>query len=399
VLIPLLTVEARLKRALRYHLKQLGFGRTPEGGLAPPDSSKDGYRQLHGAQLRDRLNTERRFIRQAWAQLRGHFAHGAEIDPPYIDPRLEMIHGGTWQSDLFRLAALTWSVPVSQGYGRRLRFLVWDNNNDKLLGLIALADPVFNLAVRDQYIGWSADDRRKRLVHVLDAYVLGALPPYNMLLGGKLVAALVGTREIRDTFAQKYSGARGLISGEVKPAALALVTTSSALGRSSVYNRLRLANYRLFRSVGYTSGWGHFHIPDRLFSMMREYLNVLGHPYADNHRFGDGPNWKLRAVRECLRLLDLNTDWLRHGIAREVFICELAANARSFLAGRSKRLGYGGLPTISDVTAAARARWLEPRAARRPEFGEWQLDSFAEVLGVSSAATRVMSARSRAVVD
>ncbi len=195
---------------------------------------------------------------------------------------------------------------VSQGYGRRMRFLIWDDSNGKLVGLLALADPVFNLAVRDQHIGWTAGDRRKRLAHVLDAYVLGAIPPYNMLLGGKLVAALVGTREIRDAFARKYAGVRGLISGEVKPAALAMVTTSSALGRSSVYNRLRLGNYRVFRSVGYTSGWGHFHIPDRLFATMRHYLKAHGHPYADNHRYGDGPNWKLRAVRECLRLLGLN---------------------------------------------------------------------------------------------
>src|SRR6059058_1192372 len=60
--VPLLTAGARLKRALRYHLHQLGFKRTPEGGLAPPDSSKDSYRQLHGAQLHGRLSAERSFI-------------------------------------------------------------------------------------------------------------------------------------------------------------------------------------------------------------------------------------------------------------------------------------------------------------------------------------------------
>jgi hypothetical protein len=267
-----------------------------------------------------------------------------------------------------------------------MRFLVWDVSNDKLIGLIALADPVFNLAVRDKLIGWAADERRKRLVHVLDAYVLGALPPYNVLLGGKLVAALVGTQEVRDTFAQKYSGVRGLISGEIKPAALVMVTTSSALGRSSVYNRLRLREYRLFRSVGYTSGWGHFHIPNRLFATMRDYLKAHGHPYADNHEYGDGPNWRLRAVRECLRLLGLNPDWLNHGIAREVFVCELAKNARSFLAGRSKHPRYNGLPTVADVAAAARSRWLEPRAGRRPDFAAWHREQLGALLGVSARA-------------
>jgi Domain of unknown function (DUF4338) len=382
VVVPLLSVEARLKRALRRHLSQLGFKPAADGKLNPPECSKDSFRRLHGAQLRERLDSERSFIAKQWPLLKCHFANGNQINPADVSPRLEAIQGDTWQSDLFRFAALTWSVPVSQGYGRRRRFLVWDDSNDKLIGLVGLADPVFNLAARDRYIGWAADDRRKRLAHMLDANVLGAVPPYNALLGGKLIAALVGTKEVRDAFAEKYSGVRGVISGEVKPATLVMVTTASALGRSSVYNRLRLREYRLFQSVGYTSGWGHFHIPNRLFASMRDYLETQGHPYANNHQYGDGPNWRLRAVRECLRMLGLNTDWLHHGIAREVFACELAKNARSFLAGRSKRPRYEGLPTVDDIAAAARSRWLEPRALRRPGFADWSREELLALLGV-----------------
>jgi len=157
--IPLLTVEARLKRSLRRHLRGLGFKRTEQGGLTPPDRSKDSFRQVHRAQLCERLKAERSFIALQWPLLQEHFANGNEVDPSRIAPRLELIQADTWQSDLFRLAALTWSVPVSQGYGRRMRFLIWDDSNDKLLGLLALADPVFNLAVRDRFIGWTADDR------------------------------------------------------------------------------------------------------------------------------------------------------------------------------------------------------------------------------------------------
>jgi len=381
--VPLLTVEARLRRALRTHLHQLGFRRLEGGQLAPPDHSKDAFRQLHRAQRCDRLQAERTFILNHWPLLKDCFADGSDLDPTRVEPRLELVQADTWQSDLFRLAALTWSVPVSQGYGRRLRFLVWDDSNDKLLGLIGLTDPVFNLAARDQYIGWNAHDRRRRLVHVLDAYVLGALPPYGMLLGGKLLAALVGTQEVRDTFAEKYSGVRGLISGEVKPACLVMVTTSSALGRSSVYNRLRLDEYRLFRSVGYTSGWGHFHIPNGLFEAMRDYLQALGHPYANNHSYGNGPNWKLRAVRECLRLLGLNPNWLHHGVPREVFVCEVAKNACSYLRGEAKKPCYDDTPTVARVAAAARSRWLEPRAARQPGFATWRRSQLADLLGVS----------------
>jgi hypothetical protein len=34
------------------------------------------------------------------------------------------------------------------------------------------------------------------------------------------------------------------------------------MGRSSVYNRLKLSGIMYFKSIGYTGGWGHFHIPD-----------------------------------------------------------------------------------------------------------------------------------------
>src|SRR5262249_60584216 len=87
-----------------------------------------------------------------------------------------------------------------------LRYLVWDKHNGKLIGLIAIGDPVFNLSVRDNLIGWNVHDRGARLVNIMDAYVLGALPPYNALLGGKMVACLLRSREIYDDFTRTYGG-------------------------------------------------------------------------------------------------------------------------------------------------------------------------------------------------
>ena len=56
------------------------------------------------------------------------------------------------------------------------------------MGIIAIGAPVFNLSARDNLIDWNVKARSERLVNVMDAYVLGAVPPYNTLLGGKLVA-------------------------------------------------------------------------------------------------------------------------------------------------------------------------------------------------------------------
>ena len=74
----------------------------------------------------------------------------------------------------------------------------------------------------------------------MDLYICGAVPPYSFLLGSKLVACLATAREIGDAFREKYAGATGIISGEAKPAELLVITTTSALGRSSLYNRLKL---------------------------------------------------------------------------------------------------------------------------------------------------------------
>ena len=388
-IIPLFTLEARIKRSLRNHLKRMGFARTSTGYLQPPNDSKDTIRSLHSAQRAAILKREKEFIKRSWPKLKNHFAEGTDIIPDKIDPELELIEGGTWQSDLFRLAALLWSVPVSQGYGRRLRFLVWDKSNRKLIGLIGLGDPVFNLKVRDNLVGWTVQQRKNRLVNIMDAYVLGAVPPYNLLLCGKMIACLIRTKEVRDHFARKYSKTKGIISGERKHAKLVGVTTSSALGRSSLYNRLVLDRRRYFKSIGFTAGWGHFQIPDSLFKVIREYLELKGHQYAGNNRFGEGPNWRLRAIRHALHSLNLNPNILRHGIAREVFFSEIASNGKRYLTGKVRQLQYRGLFSVAEVGKQARSRWIIPRSLKRREYIHFTRDDLFRLLtSIGSATTQ-----------
>jgi hypothetical protein len=382
--------QANLKRRIRRHLLSLGFQRSKDDGhLIISGTGKDVIRALHLAQRNDRLRANRDFIADQLPLLNKHFASGTDVDPLHISPELELVSSGTWQSNLFRLASLTWAVPVSNGFGRRLRYLVWDRHNDKLIGLIAIGDPVFNLSVRDTLIGWDVKARTERLVNILDAYVLGALPPYNMLLGGKLVASLIRTRDIYDDFTKTYGATAGIISGKEKNARLLAITTSSSLGRSSVYNRLKLDKVEYLTAIGYTRGWGHFHIPDDLFSELRNYLRDLKHPYADLHRFGQGPNWRLRTTRAALSALGFKEDMLRHGVKREVFICEMATNARKILLTGKGRPNLSTLLSVEDVSRLAVLRWMIPRAARRPEYMQWQASSINSLLAEKRVLDKV----------
>jgi hypothetical protein len=362
------TREAQLRRRVRAHLRKLGYTKDENGELVPPRLDKDAYRLIHAPQRAERLEREARFVESNARELIGNFAEGPEVDLDKLSVRLEMIEHSTWQSDLFRFATLLWSIPVSNGFGRRMRYLVWDDHSHKLIGLFALGDPVFNLGARDRLVGWTSSERAARLANVLDGYVVGAVPPFNYLLGGKLVASLIRTQEVVENFRDRYGRTEGLISGTAKNAHLVAVTTTSALGRSSQYNRLRLGGINYLEAVGYTGGYGHFHFPQELFAEMRAYLRARKNPYAANNRFGDGPNWRLRAIRQTLTLLGMNSDLLKHGFSREVYFGCLADNALEILRGLRKRPRYGTLLAAADVARLAIDRWMRPRRTRDDRY-------------------------------
>ena len=373
-------LERHIKRQLETHLLELGFKRNANGGFYSPNGNKESIRQYHLAQRRERQKSAEKFMTEKLPKVISYFASGNEVIPEKISPRLEIISSGTIESDIFRVATLTWSIPVSAGYGRRMRFLLWDDNIGKVIGIMALGDPVFNLNVRDEEIGWNVSERKKYLVNIMDAYVLGALPPYNMILGGKLVACLVKTKEIRDIFFSRYNKTCGIISGKSKKAHLVMVTTSSALGRSSIYNRLRVNGEKYFESIGFTAGFGHFHVSNNLFEKMREYLSLKDHMYAKNNRYGNGPNWRLRAIRAALELIGMNKNLLNHGIKREVYISRLAKNADQILRGEKKRPYYDGLLSVDEVSNLALQRWVVPRSLRRQEYINWKSEDMGQLL-------------------
>lgn len=366
----------RLKADIQKHLTHL---RLPSfaGESSPAGLEKDRIRAIHALQRQDVVQRELTALAGKLPKLLKNIANGKEVRPEAIHPELVPVRADEDTGDLFRFATLFWSVPVSKGYGRRMRYLVRDRSNGKLVGVFGLTDPVFNLRARDAWIGWRVDQRRSGLVHVMDAYVVGAVPPYSQLLGGKLVAALMGSAEVGQMFSRRYAETQGIISGQRKAARLALITVTSALGRSSLYNRLRLLSQRdpagqrrtlveLIR-IGSTEGYGHFHLSESLFRRLRRVAQQAGLEYADRHEYGEGPNWRIRLSRVALAKIGLDPELLKHGIARDIYMMPLATNCRGFLSGQDEN-PLLDRPNADEIAKAAIERWILPRAQRRPDF-------------------------------
>ena len=384
----------QLRADILAHLESL---RLPAVDADAPD--KELIRFSHAQQRQEVTQHEWQAIGHRAGSLIENFANGSEVIPEQIRPELVPVFSDHWTGNLFRLATLLWSVPVSHGYGRRMRFLVRDQYNGKLIGIFALGDPVFNLGCRDQWIGWNVDDRRERLVHLMDAYVVGAVPPYNEILGGKLVASLIGSAEVSQAFSQKYGNATGIISGQNKAARLMLVTVTSALGRSSLYNRLKLKDVNgnslvELLQIGETRGYGHFQLSSDLFERIRQLLVDENHPYANGHQFGQGPNWRFRVLRVGLKRLGLDEELIRHGIHREVFAMPMVSDFKDFLCGRTREANLNR-PTIDTISTIALNRWVIPRSLRYTQYQQFQRNQLLERIGIRAELDRPTQAEAQ----
>ena len=363
-----------LRAKVMSSLAQQGFDVTEAGIQAPDQTNKELLRKLHSVAVEHRIKRGSA-LRPKEPTLIKRIAAGKEVYPERIVPRLVEVLPDSEDELLFRYAALHWSIPVSSGYGRRIRFLVLDSQNDKLIGIIGLGDPVFGLGARDQWIGWSADQRRHRLRHILDAYVLGAAPPYTELLGGKLVAMLATSEEVRQAFERKYAANTTLISGVQGDARVAMVTTTSALGRSSTYNRVRFHDRLLLVPVGFTTGSGEFHFANGLYGELLAFAATNCKPTAKNGKWGTGFRSRREVIRKALWQLGLPDTLIYHGVQRQVYLAPLAHNVQPFLRGEEDELKYY-CQGADSLFEHFKSRWLLPRAERTQAYREYDPRSY-----------------------
>jgi hypothetical protein len=249
--------------------------------------------------------------------------------------------------------------------------------------------------------------------NVMELITCGAVPPYRQLLGGKLVAMLMLSREVVTDVKRRYGDRVSIIASAMagrpirRPAQLALITTSSLydLG-SSQYNRIKVETDRgvlAYRKIDRTESFGTMQFaPDTAHALSLVARLSDANRREVNNLFGEGTSPKLRLIRTGLEALGLHaSSFLRHHSHRLIYGAALCANTDDVVLRLGKRPNYLLAPGREGTELLAerwRERWLSARITR-PDVLEAlrveEFDGFRLSRETAALSSDVVLARSR----
>jgi hypothetical protein len=203
------------------------------------------------------------------------------------------------------------------------------------------------VAQKTQHIGSS----------LMELNVCGAIPPYNEILGGKLVALLATSPQVIHDYKKRYADKASMIASRLKgenvyrPADLVYVgTTSLYYVGSSQYNRLKVPGSVfgtdfdvVWKRLGMTIGFGTMHISKATTLSLTEATSDGFNRI--NHVFGEGASPKMRlltmSIRELLESTNEDSkDFSKHAMSRIVYGACLASNTLDYLLGKDASPHY-----------------------------------------------------------
>jgi hypothetical protein len=223
-------------------------------------------------------------------------------------------------------------------------------------------------------------------IDMMDIVVCGAVSPYNVLLGGKLVCMLLCSPEVVGFYTRRYKKQISVIASSMKGSAvirrphLVLLSTTSLYGvGSSQYNRVRIpcdgiggtAGEQIeYLRLGSSKGFGTYHLSSVTTEIAERLVERRTSGRQVNSIFGEGANPRMRKLREAFDRVGLpSDDMLRHGNPRVIYGVTLARNFREILLGFDKTPSYY-LPASDEKKQSSyiceywRKRWLLGRIRR-----------------------------------
>lgn len=264
-------------------------------------------------------------------------------------------------------------MPWKANPGRLLRFYVKDKITEKYLGIFSLGSDFISVGGRDDYIGWSMDNRLKdkMLKHTAMGSTIAATQPlgYNYL-GGKFISLMVCSDIVTNAWYEKYNDI------------LAGISTTSLYGGYSQYNRL---NY--WRKCKSSEGKVKLEPSDDAYIVARNwYKETYPEIYNEAIKKSHPKNRILSLIYKELKI-----KVPENNAPRGVYFCKLYTNTNEFLSKKDDvlkdKLFDNRVKVLSDLW---KERYAKNRISNLKEKNDLQrgLLFYNDIIGMSWEETK-----------
>ena len=249
-----------------------------------------------------------------------------------LDPYVEIVDDPKESTKWAAVRRMIHTMDFTANPGRNVKINVKDRVSGKLLGQISLASDVTAMGVRDNFIGWSKDNKfvDGKLNNTTIASTIVCTQPlgYNFL-GGKLIAMMTTTPEVRAYWKEKYKNV------------LIAVGTTSLYGIHSQYNGIPL-----FKTLGESAGKISLKPDDKFYDPWHQWIKE-NHAdwYSENiteERARNGANMgydrngpvsgiKQKILGKIFKECGIKATEYHHGFKRGVYFAMMYENGNEFL--------------------------------------------------------------------
>ena len=249
-----------------------------------------------------------------------------------LEPYVEIVEEGDEATRWTYMRKLISSMEFTPNPGRNVKGFVKDRVTGKVLGVISLGSDITSLGVRDEYIGWTKEDKfqkGKLNKTAIGTSIIATQPLGYNFLGGKLVSAFTTSPTFRNHWKEKYDDT------------LIAVGTTSLYGIHSQYNAIPH-----FKTLGESKGKISIKPDDKFYDPWHQWLKENRSDwYKENiteERARNGANMgydrngpvsgiKQKILTQIFKECGIKADQYHHGFKRGVYFAMMYENGCEFL--------------------------------------------------------------------
>tara|TARA_R110000822_G_scaffold35290_3_gene99574 strand:+ start:2299 stop:3492 length:1194 start_codon:yes stop_codon:yes gene_type:complete len=275
-----------------------------------------------------------------------------------LEPYVEMLEqGNAKDNETWTLVRkLVHTMEFTANPGRNIKFFIKDRVTNKLLGVVCLGSDVTSLGARDNFIGWTKDNKfvdGKLKYTSIGTTICCAQPLGYNFLGGKLVAALVTTSVVRDAWKKLY--------GQT----LVGLSTTSLYGIHSMYNSIPL-----WKTLGSSKGRIALKPDDAIYETWHDWLKenqkeeYLKQTTQKEGVAGPPTGVKQKVINMIFKAVGIKGSDYMHGFKRGIFYADIYENGKEFLRGEIEEKDLKMKKKYNDDSDYV-MNWWKPKAIRR----------------------------------